>query len=64
MTQTAEPIDYLSPDVPDKLPWHDVPLIVATAETVEGYGHLVDDPETWEIEIVRWPARFGLRERF
>ena len=56
MTQAAEPIDYLSPDVPDKLPWHDVPLILATPESVAGYGHLVDDPESWEIEIVQWPA--------
>ena len=56
MTQAAEPIDYLSPDVPDELPWHDVPLVLATPETVEGYGHLVDDPESWEIEIVQWPA--------
>jgi len=35
----------------------DVPLIEATAESVEGYGYLVDDPDTCEIEIVTWPAQ-------
>jgi ureidoglycolate lyase len=37
------------------LPWHDVPLIRATDESVTQYGCLVDDPENFEIEIVRWP---------
>ncbi|MEX3011399.1 ureidoglycolate lyase [Hoeflea sp. TYP-13] len=36
---------------------HKVPLIEATDETVEGYGFLVDNPEEFEIEIVRWPAQ-------
>ncbi len=53
----TQPIDYLSPDVPARLPWHDVPLVVATEETVEAYGCLVDDPEKFEIEIVQWPAQ-------
>ena len=53
----AQPIDYLSPDVPAQLPWHDVPLVVATEETVDGYGCLVDDPDNFEIEIVQWPAQ-------
>ena len=53
----AQPIDYLSPDVPAQLPWHDVPLVVATDETVDGYGCLVDDPDNFEIEIVQWPAQ-------
>lgn len=35
----------------------DVPLIEATADSVEGYGYLVDDPDTCEIEIVTWPAQ-------
>ena len=56
MAPVARPIDYLSPDVPGELPWHDVPLVAATDASIEGYGHLVDDPETWEIEIVQWPA--------
>lgn len=39
------------------LPLFDVPLIEATEESVKGYGHLVDDPENFDIEIVRWPAQ-------
>ncbi|WP_027237572.1 ureidoglycolate lyase [Leisingera caerulea] len=39
------------------LPWHEVPLIRATEESVKGYGCMVDDPETIEIEIVKWPAQ-------
>jgi ureidoglycolate lyase/seryl-tRNA synthetase len=53
----AQPIDYLAPDVPAQLPWHDVPLVVATEETVDGFGCLVDSPEDFEIEIVQWPAQ-------
>ena len=39
------------------LPWHDVPLIRATETSVKGYGCLVDDPDTFEIEITRWPQQ-------
>ena len=35
---------------------HDVPLLVATDESVRGYGALVEHPDDIEIEIVRWPA--------
>lgn len=38
------------------LPWHNVPLIRATDESVKEYGCLVDDPNNFNIEIVRWPA--------
>ena len=51
-----QPVDYLSPDVPGQLPWHDVPLIVATDDSVKDYGCLVSDPDDFEIEIVQWPA--------
>lgn len=34
-----------------------VPIIEATEESVKGYGRMVDDPEGFEIEIVRWPAQ-------
>lgn len=34
-----------------------VPLIDATDQTVEGFGRLVDDPDSCEIEIVQWPAQ-------
>ena len=39
------------------LPWHNVPLIRATNDSVKGYGCLVSDPDTFEIEITRWPAQ-------
>ena len=46
-------------DIAEKpsLPLVEVPLIEATEESVRGYGCLVDDPESFEIEVVRWPAR-------
>jgi hypothetical protein len=36
---------------------HDTPLVVATPESLQGFGLLVDDPETFPIEIVQWPAQ-------
>jgi ureidoglycolate lyase/seryl-tRNA synthetase len=50
-------VDYLSPDVPGELPWHEIPLIVANDDVVRGYGQLVDDPDDFDIEIVQWPAQ-------
>jgi ureidoglycolate lyase/seryl-tRNA synthetase len=50
-------VDYLAPDVPERLPWRDVPLIVADESTVAEYGRLVDDPDDCPIEIVQWPAQ-------
>ena len=55
MNRVLEPVDYLSPDVPERLPWHDVPMIRAHADSLEGYGCLVDDAEDFDIEI-RVPA--------
>ena len=57
MNAILEAVDYLNPDVPQKLPWHDVPLIKADTESVKGYGYLVDDPDSFNIEIARWPAQ-------
>jgi len=39
------------------LPLHQVPLIRATDDSVKNYGCLVDDPDNFNIEIVRWPAQ-------
>jgi hypothetical protein len=39
------------------LPIRAVPLIIASDETLEGYGYLVDDPNQCEVEIVQWPAQ-------
>jgi ureidoglycolate lyase len=36
---------------------HDTPLVVATPASLQGYGLLVDEPKTFPIEIVQWPAR-------
>lgn len=32
------------------------PIVIATNETLSGYGHLVDDPSNCKIEISTWPA--------
>jgi ureidoglycolate lyase/seryl-tRNA synthetase len=46
-------------EVSDKpsLPLHPVPLVIASADTVEPFGCLVDEADGCEVEIVRWPAR-------
>ncbi len=54
---TAAVIDYLNPDVPANLARVTMPLIEATAATLDGYGHLVADRARCKIEIVRWPAQ-------
>jgi ureidoglycolate lyase len=36
---------------------HETPLVAATAESLAGYGCLVDDPRNFPIEIVPWPAQ-------
>jgi hypothetical protein len=50
-------IDYLNPNLPAGLKWTTMPVVEATAESLAGYGNLVDDPEQQTIEIVRWPAQ-------
>lgn len=39
------------------LPHHHVPLVAASDEALKGYGHLVDDPNAFNIDITRWPAQ-------
>ncbi len=36
---------------------HLTPVVLATPESLAGYGRLVDDPAEVAIEIVRWPAQ-------
>ena len=56
-TMAAPAPQYLfDPSDKPALPLHDVPMIVATDESVRGYGALVEHPDDIEIEIVRWPA--------
>ena len=35
----------------------EAPLVAASDASLEGYGCLVDDPQAFPIEIVRWPAQ-------
>ncbi|KAL1884437.1 hypothetical protein Plec18167_002025 [Paecilomyces lecythidis] len=35
----------------------EVPLVQATEESLKGYGHIVEDPDTFKIEITQWPAQ-------
>jgi len=51
------PVDYLNPQLPSGLARVAMPIVDATEHSLAGYGHLVDDPATCTIEIVRWPAR-------
>jgi len=51
-----EPIDYLNPALPAGLARVAMPVVEATVSTLQGYGHLVDDPGECRIEIVRWPS--------
>ena len=50
-------IDYLNPNLPAGLPTVVMPVIDVTPASLAGYGHLVDDPRSCRIEIVRWPAQ-------
>jgi hypothetical protein len=50
-------IDYLNPDLPDGLTTVDMPVVDATEATLRGFGHLVEDSDSYPIEIVRWPAQ-------
>lgn len=56
--KTATAPDYLNPIIPHGLPTHQMPLVKATSETLQDYGTVVNNhPESFEIEIVRWPAQ-------
>jgi hypothetical protein len=50
-------IDYLDPRLPPGLQVVRMPMVDATADSLEGYGRLVDDLGACRIEIVRWPAQ-------
>ena len=52
----AAPPNYLNPDLPAGLKTVQMPVRDATAQNLEGYGRLVDDPNRCQVEIVRWPA--------
>jgi Ureidoglycolate lyase len=52
-----KPFDYLNPDLPPGLKRVPMPVVEATAQSLEGYGRLVDDASCCKVEIVRWPAK-------
>jgi ureidoglycolate lyase len=56
-TAEQEMPDYLNPDIPSNLKRLMVPVVEATAESMKGYGLMVDDPKDYAIEITRWPAQ-------
>ncbi len=49
--------DYMNPLLPAGLEHVTIPVIKATSASVKGYGCLVDDPDDFNIEITRWPAK-------
>ena len=57
MQNCSAPEYIFDADTKPARPLFEVPLIIATEESVEGYGQLVDDPDQCEIEIVKWPAQ-------
>ena len=54
---SSDPRYLFDPEKKPDLPLVSVPLIVASDATLDGYGHLVDEPEQCKIEIVTWPAQ-------
>jgi len=52
----ATSVDLLHPGLPENLKRVQIPIVEASDETLKGFGHLVEDPEETEIEIVRWPS--------
>ena len=56
MTQSSPNYIFDASEKPS-LAQFDVPLIVATKDSVKAYGCLVNNPDTFDIEIVRWPAQ-------
>jgi hypothetical protein len=54
-TNAIAPEEYRAPELPATLHRVEVPAVVATPESLHGYGVLVDDPEGCPIEIVTWP---------
>ncbi|HEY7609564.1 MAG TPA: ureidoglycolate lyase [Alphaproteobacteria bacterium] len=57
MPDIAPAPDYLDPKIPPGFRLVAAPVVVATAESLAGYGTLVSDPKAQKIEIVRWPAQ-------
>jgi hypothetical protein len=57
MNDAHQPPNYLNPDLPRGLARVAMPVVDATDANLRGFGRLVDDPQAYGIEIVRWPAQ-------
>ena len=53
----SAPKYLFDPKEKPSLPLHDIPVVTATDSSVEPFGCLVDDPNSVDVEIVRWPAQ-------
>merc|ERR1711936_1095976 len=58
--------NFRNPKLPSGLSIVDVPLVLATEQSLQGYGAIVDDPDDFTVEkgtfeIVPWPTQ-GWRE--
>lgn len=49
--------DYLNPNLKAGLSTVRIPVVQATADSLQGCGLLVDDPQQHQVEIVRWPSQ-------
>lgn len=50
--------NYLNPAIPPGLKQIEMPVVIATATSLAGYGCLISgDPQQYPLEIVRWPAQ-------
>ena len=54
----AKKYNYLNPDVPERLPLVKTPLVVASNESLAGYGFMADSPD-FPVELVTWPKPTG-----
>ena len=52
----AESKYLFDPKQKPALPQVSVPLVPADDAALDGYGYLVEDPDQFEVEIVKWPA--------
>ncbi len=49
--------DYLNPNIPANMKRVSIPVVDATNESLNGYGYIVESPDDFKVEIVRWPAK-------
>ncbi len=49
--------DYLNPNILANTKRASIPIVDATAESLRSYGSLVESPDDFSVEIVRWPAK-------